>query len=387
MRSFGPEFRYLDLGDEASPSPANALNRGIAARTRRVVALMIDGAHVLTPGVLHFGMLGLRTYAPAVVATQQWYVGPGEQHETVAEGLRPGLRGPALRADRLARRRLPALRHRALHRGPRLVRRPVGEQLHLRPARAARPGRRDGPQLQRAGRRLREPRLLRAHDDVAAHQPRDRCSARARSIRCTAGRRRTRRSRPSARTCSTPTASSTRRYAGRVFKSPAKVDALRRRPSDAARRTKARRMGAPIYFKLAHVDGDRRAPREPDPVPDELRTEFVDAFWRSKEWQQTPWLGRWTAGRPRDLFAYQELIPGFGRIGSSRPAPVAAGVPSSWRRSATCSTTAVSSRSTTTRCRISSEHPRIEYVRRDPVDGRHRGGDPRARRESDRTRC
>ena len=28
---------------------------------------MIDGAHVLTPGVLRYGMLGLATYAPAVV--------------------------------------------------------------------------------------------------------------------------------------------------------------------------------------------------------------------------------------------------------------------------------------------------------------------------------
>ena len=28
VRGFGPEFRYLDLGDEATPSPADALNRG-----------------------------------------------------------------------------------------------------------------------------------------------------------------------------------------------------------------------------------------------------------------------------------------------------------------------------------------------------------------------
>ena len=39
------------------------------------------------------------------------------------------------------RRRLPAVRHRPLHRRPRLVRRRVGEQLHLRPAHAARAGR------------------------------------------------------------------------------------------------------------------------------------------------------------------------------------------------------------------------------------------------------
>ena len=35
VRSFGPEFRYLDLGDDAPPSPTVALNRGAAHRPRR----------------------------------------------------------------------------------------------------------------------------------------------------------------------------------------------------------------------------------------------------------------------------------------------------------------------------------------------------------------
>jgi hypothetical protein len=41
---------------------------------------------VLTPGVLRHGLSGLATYAPAVVATQQWYIGPGQQADVVAEG-------------------------------------------------------------------------------------------------------------------------------------------------------------------------------------------------------------------------------------------------------------------------------------------------------------
>ena len=47
---------------------------------------MIDGAHVLTPGVLRFGVLGLRAHEPAVVAVQQWYVGPGQQPDVVGNG-------------------------------------------------------------------------------------------------------------------------------------------------------------------------------------------------------------------------------------------------------------------------------------------------------------
>ena len=58
VRDFGPEFRYLDLAGDASPSPVAALNRGIEMSRGRSLALMIDGAHVLTPGVLRFGLRG-----------------------------------------------------------------------------------------------------------------------------------------------------------------------------------------------------------------------------------------------------------------------------------------------------------------------------------------
>jgi cephalosporin hydroxylase len=79
VAGFGPQFRLLDMGDEARPSPTVALNAGIAQARGEVLALMIDGAHVLTPGVLRQGMTAITAYAPAVVATQQWYLGPGQQ--------------------------------------------------------------------------------------------------------------------------------------------------------------------------------------------------------------------------------------------------------------------------------------------------------------------
>jgi len=86
VSAFGPEFRLLDLDGDAQPSPTSALNGGIAASRGEALALMIDGAHVLTPGVLEFGMKALRTYEPAVVATQQWYVGPGQQGDAQQAG-------------------------------------------------------------------------------------------------------------------------------------------------------------------------------------------------------------------------------------------------------------------------------------------------------------
>ena len=47
---------------------------------------MIDGAHVLTPGVLRYGIAGIRTYGPAIMVTQQWYVGPGQQPDAMLAG-------------------------------------------------------------------------------------------------------------------------------------------------------------------------------------------------------------------------------------------------------------------------------------------------------------
>jgi cephalosporin hydroxylase len=86
VEAHGPEFRFIDLAEAATPSPTTALNRGIAGARGEVVALMIDGAHVLTPGVLRLGVTGMRAYAPAFVSTQQWYVGPGQQSEAQQAG-------------------------------------------------------------------------------------------------------------------------------------------------------------------------------------------------------------------------------------------------------------------------------------------------------------
>jgi cephalosporin hydroxylase/GT2 family glycosyltransferase len=86
VASFGSEFRLLELDGEPGASPTAALNAGIDEARGEALALMIDGAHVLTPGVLHFGMKALDAYAPALVATQQWFVGPGQQGDAQQAG-------------------------------------------------------------------------------------------------------------------------------------------------------------------------------------------------------------------------------------------------------------------------------------------------------------
>ncbi len=86
VAEFGPEFRLIEMGDDATPSPTPALNRGIAEARGDAVALMIDGAHVVTPGVFRLALDAMALYQPAIVATQQWYVGPGQQGDAQQAG-------------------------------------------------------------------------------------------------------------------------------------------------------------------------------------------------------------------------------------------------------------------------------------------------------------
>ncbi len=81
VASYGPEFRLVDMGPDAPRSPTPAMNLGLRLSRGDVVAFMVDGAHVLTPGVISTALKGMDAHEPAVVAVQQWYVGPGQQSD------------------------------------------------------------------------------------------------------------------------------------------------------------------------------------------------------------------------------------------------------------------------------------------------------------------
>jgi cephalosporin hydroxylase len=77
VESFGPEFRLL-RPEQPLASPCAALNAAAREARGRHVAVMIDGAHVLTPGVFAEALPHLRAARPAVVALRHWFVG-GDQ--------------------------------------------------------------------------------------------------------------------------------------------------------------------------------------------------------------------------------------------------------------------------------------------------------------------
>jgi cephalosporin hydroxylase len=323
VESFGPEFRLIEMGDDARPSPVVALNAGIRASRGRNVALMIDGAHVLTPGVLRFGLLGLESYAPAIVATQQWYLGPGQQSEAMEAGY------DQAEEDRLLERiGWPVAGYRLFEIGhfvgdrdwfdgmwesnciftTRAQLEQVGgydESFETAGGSYAnldlyeRLGTSSGTTVVSI---LGEGSFHQTHGGTTTNQP-DAVERRSRVFSY---------------------GEEFVEIRGRRFRGPGKpIHYVGRITSGAARRTKPRRLSSPAF--AVPPGHDDAFPTEPRPLPQELQTEFTDAVWRTAPWQRTTWLGDPIDVAPTDLFAYQEAIASVRpdwivETGSDRPA-------------------------------------------------------------------
>lgn len=85
VRSFGCEFRYFAL-ENAPASPVQAINYGVEQAEGEIVCIMIDGAHMLTPGILSFANRAFDIYPNPVVTPHYFYLGPGQQPETCVDG-------------------------------------------------------------------------------------------------------------------------------------------------------------------------------------------------------------------------------------------------------------------------------------------------------------
>lgn len=77
IASFGPQFRLV-RPTHPSSSPCAALNEAALQARGDYLAVMIDGAHLLTPGVLHEARAAWHEHADAVVALRHWFIG-GDQ--------------------------------------------------------------------------------------------------------------------------------------------------------------------------------------------------------------------------------------------------------------------------------------------------------------------
>lgn len=78
-------FRYY-LRSDNSVSPANAVNFGVKKARSDFVCVMIDGARMVTPGIVHFCIAARRLTANAIVAVPGYHIGEELQQIAIQKG-------------------------------------------------------------------------------------------------------------------------------------------------------------------------------------------------------------------------------------------------------------------------------------------------------------
>jgi glycosyltransferase involved in cell wall biosynthesis len=84
VRGFGGNFRLVRTA--ASASPVAAVNHAASLARGGAIALCIDGARMLSPGILRHMLAAFRAWDDPLVATLAWHLGPKVQNESLLEG-------------------------------------------------------------------------------------------------------------------------------------------------------------------------------------------------------------------------------------------------------------------------------------------------------------
>jgi hypothetical protein len=69
-----------------APSPAAAINAAARRASGEAVMVCIDGARMLSPGIMRLTIDAFRTWRDPLVATLAWHLGPKVQNESMLEG-------------------------------------------------------------------------------------------------------------------------------------------------------------------------------------------------------------------------------------------------------------------------------------------------------------
>lgn len=85
VSAFGGNFKYL-FHETSSMSPAGAINRAIEVSQGRYVMVLIDGAHMLTPGIVSKTLTAIKLYDNPFVVTAAFYIGPDQQGKSHMAG-------------------------------------------------------------------------------------------------------------------------------------------------------------------------------------------------------------------------------------------------------------------------------------------------------------
>ena len=71
---------------EATKSPANAANLGISMTHGKNICIILDGARMLTPGVVAAGVRALRLHHRAISTPMAWHLGYEHQSISITKG-------------------------------------------------------------------------------------------------------------------------------------------------------------------------------------------------------------------------------------------------------------------------------------------------------------
>lgn len=85
VRGFGPQFEHL-FHPGTSPSPVEAINAAVRRTRGQHVVICIDGARILSPGMLRFIALGTRLAERPVIGALAWHLGSKIQKLAMLEG-------------------------------------------------------------------------------------------------------------------------------------------------------------------------------------------------------------------------------------------------------------------------------------------------------------
>ena len=84
-QQLGEKLRYLYL-DSRFPSPAAALNQGVREARGNIVLVLIDGARMLSPGIIGLTAAAFRAFPKPFVYTLGMHLGPALQNKSMLSG-------------------------------------------------------------------------------------------------------------------------------------------------------------------------------------------------------------------------------------------------------------------------------------------------------------
>lgn len=85
VHAFGPEFQYRFV-ETKSVSPAAAINAACRDARGEHLLVIIDGAHILSPGIYALAQRAFAQFTSPFLATAPFHLGPDQQNESVAQG-------------------------------------------------------------------------------------------------------------------------------------------------------------------------------------------------------------------------------------------------------------------------------------------------------------